>query len=75
MRPESAKEFGVDLCEHTPYGCSKLTGDLYVQDFGHLYGLRTGVFRMSCIYGTHQFGMEDQVGWPGSPSRRCGALP
>ena len=39
-----------------------MTGDIYVQDFGHLYGLRTGVFRMSCIYGTHQFGMEDQ-GW------------
>ncbi|MCA9729509.1 MAG: NAD-dependent epimerase/dehydratase family protein [Candidatus Eisenbacteria bacterium] len=57
--PES---FGIDLCEHTPYGCSKLTGDLYVQDFGHLYGLRVGVFRMSCIYGTHQFGLEDQ-GW------------
>lgn len=56
------EEFGLDLCEHTPYGCSKLTGDLYVQDYGHLYGLKVGVFRMSCIYGTHQFGMEDQ-GW------------
>jgi len=56
------EEFGVDLCEHTPYGCSKLTGDLYAQDYGHLYGLRVGVFRMSCIYGTHQFGLEDQ-GW------------
>lgn len=56
------EEFGVDLCEHTPYGCSKLTGDLYAQDFARLYGLRVGVFRMSCIYGTHQFGMEDQ-GW------------
>lgn len=54
--------FGVDLCEHTPYGCSKLTGDLYAQDFAHLYGIRSGVFRMSCIFGTHQFGMEDQ-GW------------
>ena len=56
------EEFGCDLCEHTPYGCSKYTGDLYVQDFGHLYGLKVGVFRMSCIYGTHQFGMEYQ-GW------------
>ena len=56
------EEFGIDLCEHTPYGCSKLTGDLYVQDFGHLFGLRVGIFRMSCIYGTHQFGLEDQ-GW------------
>jgi CDP-paratose 2-epimerase len=54
--------FSVDLCEHTPYGCSKLTGDLYMQDYAHLYGIKTGVFRMSCIYGTRQFGMEDQ-GW------------
>lgn len=56
------EQFGLDLCEHTPYGCSKLAGDIYVQDYGHLYGLKTGVFRMSCIYGTHQFGLEDQ-GW------------
>ncbi len=54
--------FSIDLCEHTPYGCSKLAGDLYVQDYAHIYGLKTGVFRMSCIYGTRQFGVEDQ-GW------------
>jgi CDP-paratose 2-epimerase len=54
--------FPVDLCEHTPYGCSKLAGDLYMQDYARLYGVKTGVFRMSCIYGTRQFGMEDQ-GW------------
>lgn len=53
---------GVDLCEHTPYGCSKLTADLYAQDYARLYGLKVGVFRMSCIYGTRQFGVEDQ-GW------------
>lgn len=57
-----SETFSVDLCEHTPYGCSKLTGDLYMQDYAHLYGIKTGVFRMSCIYGTRQFGMEDQ-GW------------
>lgn len=54
--------FDIDLNEHTPYGCSKLTGDLYTQDYARLYGLKTGVFRMSCIYGTRQFGVEDQ-GW------------
>jgi len=54
--------FDIDLCEHTPYGCSKLTGDLYMQDYARLYGLKVGVFRMSCIYGTRQFGVEDQ-GW------------
>lgn len=53
---------GVDLCEHTPYGCSKLAGDIYMQDYAKLYNLKTGVFRMSCIYGPRQFGVEDQ-GW------------
>ena len=56
------EDFSIDICEHTPYGSSKLAGDIYCQDYGHLYGISTGVFRMSCIYGTHQFGLEDQ-GW------------
>ena len=56
------EDFGVDLCKHTPYGCSKLTADLYMQDWAALYGHKVGVFRMSCIYGTRQFGCEDQ-GW------------
>ena len=56
------EDFPVDLCEHTPYGCSKLAGDLYAQDYGGLYGIKTGVFRMSCIYGPRQMGVEDQ-GW------------
>ncbi|MBS3113743.1 GDP-mannose 4,6-dehydratase [Candidatus Woesearchaeota archaeon] len=57
-----SENFPMDLCEHSPYGCSKLTGDLYTQEYGKLYGIKTGVFRMSCIYGTRQFGVEDQ-GW------------
>lgn len=52
----------VDFTGHTPYGVSKLAGDLCVQDYAQTYGLRTAVFRMSCIYGEHQFGFEDQ-GW------------
>ncbi|MBN1763337.1 MAG: GDP-mannose 4,6-dehydratase [Methanomicrobia archaeon] len=56
------EDFPTDLCEHTPYGASKFTGDIYVQDYARVYGLKTGVFRMSCIYGTRQFGVEDQ-GW------------
>jgi len=56
------ENFTVDLCEHTPYGSSKLSGDIYMQDYALLYGLRIGIFRMSCIYGPRQFGLEDQ-GW------------
>lgn len=47
---------------HSPYGCSKGTGDQYVLDYGRIYGLRTVVFRQSCVYGPHQLGGEDQ-GW------------
>lgn len=54
--------FPIDHCEHTPYGCSKLAADLYVQDYAIRNEIRAGVFRMSCIYGTRQFGVEDQ-GW------------
>ena len=57
-----SETFGVDNCEHTPYGASKLTADIYAQEYANQYGLRVGVFRMSCIYGTRQFGVEDQ-GW------------
>ncbi len=53
---------GVDASHHTPYGASKLAADLYVQDFGKTYGIRTAVFRLSCIYGDRQWGVEDQ-GW------------
>jgi CDP-paratose 2-epimerase len=57
--PES---FSIDHTGHSPYGSSKLAADTYVQDYAHTYGLKTGVFRMSCIYGERQFGVEEQ-GW------------
>lgn len=47
---------------HSPYGCSKGTGDQYVRDYHRIYDLRTVVFRQSAIYGPRQFGVEDQ-GW------------
>jgi CDP-paratose 2-epimerase len=57
---------GIDesrcLSFHSPYGCSKGTADQYVLDYARSFGVRSTVFRMSCIYGPHQFGTEDQ-GW------------
>jgi CDP-paratose 2-epimerase len=47
---------------YSPYGCSKGTADQYVLDYARIYGMPTVVFRMSCIYGPHQLGTEDQ-GW------------
>jgi CDP-paratose 2-epimerase len=47
---------------YSPYGCSKGTADQYVRDYARVFGLRTAVLRMSCIYGPRQYGNEDQ-GW------------
>ncbi|MEX0721652.1 MAG: GDP-mannose 4,6-dehydratase [Balneolaceae bacterium] len=51
-----------ELDFYSPYGCSKGAADAYVLDYSRIYDLKTVVFRMSCIYGPHQFGTEDQ-GW------------
>ena len=55
----------VPLEFHSPYGCSKGTGDQYMQDYARIFGLRTVVFRHSSMYGGRQFSTVDQgwVGW------------
>jgi CDP-paratose 2-epimerase len=55
-----SETFPIDL--YSPYGCSKGACDQYMLDYARIYGLRTVVFRQSCIYGPRQFGIEDQ-GW------------
>ncbi len=50
------EDFPIDAKKHTPYGCSKLTGEIYVREFGGI------VNRFSCMYGENQFGIVDQ-GW------------
>lgn len=52
----------IDHTGHTPYGVSKYVGDIYTQEYAHIYGMKTAAFRMSCIFGIRQFGFEDQ-GW------------
>lgn len=55
-----AESYPADF--HSPYGCSKGAADQYVRDYARIYGMKTVVFRQSCIYGINQFGVEDQ-GW------------
>ena len=63
---KAIKEHGISdarpLDFHSPYGCSKGAADQYVIDYARTYNLPMTVFRMSCIYGPHQYGNEDQ-GW------------
>lgn len=67
-RPEDPAVRGRGIGEdrpldfHSPYGCSKGAADQYVLDYSRTMGITGVVFRMSCIYGPHQFGNEDQ-GW------------
>lgn len=60
-RPEGIGE-SEPLDFLSPYGCSKGAADQYVLDFARIYGIPASSFRQSCIYGTRQFGVEDQ-GW------------
>jgi len=48
--------FSIDAAHHTPYGVSKLVGEMYVREFGGIAN------RCSCMYGPNQFGIVDQ-GW------------
>lgn len=59
-----ARGIGEDrpLNLRSPYGCSKGAADQYTLDYARTFGLPAVVFRMSCIYGPHQRGTEDQ-GW------------
>jgi CDP-paratose 2-epimerase len=50
------EEFSIDAAHHTPYGVSKLTGELYVREYGGVSN------RFSCMYGERQYGIIDQ-GW------------
>ena len=63
---DAIRERGINeeqpLDFHSPYGCSKGAADQYVTDYARTYGIPALVFRMSCIYGPHQYGNEDQ-GW------------
>ena len=54
--------FSIDAKHHTPYGCSKLVGDIYVREFGGV------VNRCSCMYGPNQHGIVDKGGCPILPS-------
>ncbi len=57
---------GIDesypLESNCPYGGSKIISEFILDTYNSSFGLKTAKARMSCIYGTRQFGNEDQ-GW------------
>ena len=52
------EDFSVDQCTHSLFGCSKLASDMYVQEYGKYFGMRTAVFRGGCLTGSRHKGAE-----------------
>lgn len=53
---------GVEGFTNTPYGAAKIAAEKYTREYWKHYDIPIVINRMSCIYGTHQKGVEEQ-GW------------
>lgn len=53
------EKLGLDFARHrSPFGCSKATADIYVQEYRNTFGLKTVCFRLGCITGKNHEGAE-----------------
>lgn len=52
------EKFSIDNSKHSPFGVSKTSGDLYVQEYGKYFGLKTVSFRCGCITGPNHKGAK-----------------
>jgi CDP-paratose 2-epimerase len=51
--------FNTGNCKiRTPFGVSKLSADCAVQEYGNYFGMNTAVFRLGCVTGSAQKGVE-----------------
>ncbi|MEX2681069.1 MAG: NAD-dependent epimerase/dehydratase family protein [Candidatus Sigynarchaeota archaeon] len=52
------EELPIDRCGHTPFGVSKTAADLYCQEYGRNFGMKTATFRGGCIAGANLRAVE-----------------
>ena len=52
------ENLSIDRSIHSPFGCSKAAADLYVQEYGYYFGMKTVCFRLGCITGKRHKGAE-----------------
>lgn len=50
--------FRIDRSKHSLFGCSKLAGDVMVQEYGRYFGLKTCCLRGGCLTGPAHAGVE-----------------
>jgi len=41
----------IDDCKHSLFGASKVAADIFTQEYGKYFGLKTGIFRGGCLTG------------------------
>lgn len=49
----------LDYTKRSLFGCSKASADLYVQEYGRYFGMKTACFRCGCITGSKHEGAEE----------------
>ena len=52
------ESMSLDQCKHSLFGASKLAADIYVQEYGKYFGIKTGTFRGGCLTGPNHSGAE-----------------
>ena len=52
------ENMNVDNCKHSLFGASKLSGDVYCQEYFKYFGMKVGVFRGGCLTGPFHKGAE-----------------
>ncbi len=52
------ESFSIDQSMHSLFGCSKLSADLMVQEFGRIYKMKTVCFRGGCLTGPMHSGAK-----------------
>ncbi|QDT66727.1 NAD-dependent epimerase/dehydratase family protein [Calycomorphotria hydatis] len=52
------ESMSIDRSTHSLFGVSKVAADLFVQEYGRYFGIKTGVFRGGCLTGGGHSGTE-----------------
>lgn len=53
------EDLGLDFAgQRSLFGCSKTAADIYVQEYGNYFGMKTACFRPGCITGKNHEGAE-----------------
>lgn len=52
------EKFSIDKSVHSFFGVSKVSADIYVQEYGKNFNLNTGIFRCGCITGEMHAGTQ-----------------